>query len=162
MNEQSLVTMSRTVSLISQRARRIKNALVTSHQLYGGNELNEEKTIEASISEFIRVYNAGDLEGVLAYYSDDLIKIRQGGPAETKAETAKRVAGVFDKFHSRVDVTNDEIRVAGEMAYTRGTFRVTLSPKAGGERQIIERRYLEIWLKEDGRWRVARTMDNTQ
>ena len=47
--------------------------------------LNEEKTIEASISEFIRVYNAGNLEGVLAYYSDDLIKIRQGGPAETKA-----------------------------------------------------------------------------
>jgi len=124
--------------------------------------LNEEKTIEASISEFIRVYNAGDLEGVLAYYSDDLIKVRQGGPAETKTETAKRVAGVFDKFHSRVDVTNDEIRVSGEMAYTRGTFRVTLSPKAGGERQIIERRYLEIWLKEDGRWRVARTMDNTQ
>ncbi len=130
--------------------------------LRGGNQLNEEKTIEASISEFIRVYNAGNLEGVLAYYSDDLIKIRQGGPAETKAETAKRVAGVFDKFHSRVDVTNDEIRVSGEMAYTRGTFRVTLTPKAGGEPQMIERRYLEIWRKEDGRWRVARTMDNTQ
>jgi len=97
----------------------------------GGNQLNEEKTIEASISEFIRVYNAGDLEGVLAYYSDDLIKVRQGGPAETKAETAKRVAGVFDKFHSRVDVINDEIRVSEEMAYTRGTFRVTLTPKSG-------------------------------
>jgi len=128
----------------------------------GGDKLNEEKTIEASISEFIRVYNAGNLEGVLAYYSDDLIKIRQGGPAETKAETAKRVAVVFDKFDSRVDVMNDEIRVSGEMAYTRGAFRVTLTPKAGGEPQIIERRYLEIWRKEDGRWRVARTMDNTQ
>jgi ketosteroid isomerase-like protein len=124
--------------------------------------MNEEKTIEDSISEFVRVYNAGSLEGVLAYYSDDLIKVRQGGPAETKAETATRVAGVFDKFRSRVDVCNDEIRVSGEMAYTRGTFRVTLTPKAGGEPQVIERRYLEIWRKENGRWRVARTMDNTQ
>src|SRR5262249_31756897 len=128
----------------------------------GGNQLNEEKRIETSISEFISVYNAGNLKGVLAYYTDDLIKIRQGGPAETKAETARRVAGVFEKFHSQVDVMNEEIRVSGEMAYTRGTFRVTLTPKAGGEPQIIERRYLEIWRKEDGRWRVARTMDNTQ
>jgi len=39
-------------------------------QVAGGDKLNEEKTIEASISEFIRVYNAGNLEGVLAYYSD--------------------------------------------------------------------------------------------
>jgi len=124
--------------------------------------VNEEKAIENSISEFVRVYNAGNLEGVLAYYTEDLIKVRQGGPAETKAETAKRVAGVFDKFRSRVNVSNDEIRVSGQMAYTRGAFRVTLTPKAGGEPQVIERRYLEIWRKENGRWRVARTMDNTQ
>jgi len=124
--------------------------------------VNEEKAIEDSISEFVRVYNAGNLEGVLAYYTEDLIKVRQGGPAETKAETAKRVAGVFDKFRSRVNVSNDEIRVSGQMAYTRGAFRVTLTPKAGGEPQVIERRYLEIWRKENGRWRVARTMDNTQ
>jgi len=124
--------------------------------------LNEEKAIEASISEFIRVYNGANLEGVLAYYSDDLIKVRQGGPAETKAETAKRVAGVFERFRSRVDVINDEIRVSGEMAYTRGSFRVTLTPKDGGESQVVERRYLEIWRKENGTWRVARTMDNTQ
>ena len=128
----------------------------------GGYELDEEKAIEASISEFVRVYNAGNLEGVLAYYTEDLIKVRQGGAAETKPETAKRVAGVFDKFRSRVDVSNDEIRVSGQMAYTRGSFRVTLTPKAGGETQVIERRYLEIWRKENGRWRVARTMDNTQ
>jgi ketosteroid isomerase-like protein len=127
----------------------------------GGDELNEEDAIEACISEFVKVYNAGNLEGVMAYYTDDLIKVRQGGPAETKPETAKRVAGVFDQFHSRVDVINAEIRVSGEMAYTRGSFRVTLIPKAGGESHFIERRYLEIWRKENGRWRVARTMDNT-
>ena len=40
--------------------------------------------------------------------------------------------------------------------------KITLTPKADGEPQTIERRYLEIWRKEDGRWRVARTMDNTQ
>jgi uncharacterized protein (TIGR02246 family) len=124
--------------------------------------MSDEKAIEGAIAEFVRAYNSGNLEGVLAYYSEDLIKVRQGGPAETKAETAKRIAGVFENFRSRVDVSTDEIRVAGELAYTRGTFRVTLTPKAGGETQVIERRYLEIWRKENGRWLVARTMDNTK
>jgi len=136
--------------------------LVSASQNKGGDELNEEKAIQASISQFVTAYNAGDLEAVLAYYTEDLIKTRQGGPAETKAETAKRVAGVFERFRSRVDVINDEIRVSGEMAYTRGSFRVTLTPKDGGESQVVERRYLEIWRKENGRWRVARTMDNAQ
>jgi len=94
--------------------------------------VDEEKAIEASISEIVRVYNEGNLEGVLAYYAEDLIKVRQGGPAETKPDTAKRVAEGFDKFRSRVDVSNDEIHVLGQMAYTRGTFRVTLTPKSGG------------------------------
>ena len=42
----------------------------------------------------------------------------------------------------------------------RGTFRVTLTPKAGGEAQTIDRRYLELWRKENGRRLVVRTMDN--
>ena len=126
-----------------------------------GNQMSEQRAIESAISEFISAYNAGDLARVLAYYTEDLIKIRSGGPAETKPETAKRVAEVFAKFHSRVDVFNDEIRTSGDIAFTRGKFRVTLTPKAGGESQTIERRYLEIWRKENGRWLVARTMDNT-
>ena len=123
--------------------------------------MSDQKAIESAIVEFVEAYNAGDLARVLAYYADDLIKIRQGAPPETKSETAQRVAAVFAKFHSRVEVVTDEIRTSGDIAYTRGSFRVTLTPKAGGESQIIERRYLEIWRKEQGRWLVARTMDNT-
>lgn len=123
--------------------------------------MSDQKAIEAAIAEFVKAYNAGDLNRVLDYYTDDLIKIRQGAPAETKSETAQRVAAVFAKFHSRVDVVTDEIRASGDIAFTRGSFRVTLTPKAGGESQVIERRYLEIWRKEHGRWLVARTMDNT-
>ena len=124
--------------------------------------MSAEKEIAAAIAEFAEVYNAGDLEKMMAYYGDDVIKVRQGAPPETKPEMARRVAAVFEKFHTRVEVMNDEIRVSGEMAYTRGSFRVTLTPKAGGEAQLIERRYLEIWRKEGGRWLVVRTMDNTE
>ena len=124
--------------------------------------MNDQKAIEVAIAEFVRAYNAGNLEAVMSYYASDLIKLRQGSSRETKAETAQRVKTVFDQYNSRVDVVTDEIHVAGETAYTRGSFRVTLTLKGGGEPQTIDRRYLEIWRKEHGRWLVVRAMDNTQ
>jgi uncharacterized protein (TIGR02246 family) len=123
--------------------------------------MSQEKEIAGAIERFVKAYNSGDLDSMLACYGDDLIKLRQGTPAETKAEVAARVAGVFAQFHSQVDVTVDEILVSGNSAFTRGSLIVTLTPKAGGESQTIERRYLEIWRKEDGRWLVVRTMDNS-
>jgi len=122
--------------------------------------MSEQKEIESAISDFIKAYNEGDLKSVLSYYGDDLIKIRHGAASETKQETAHRVAAVFNNFISRVDVTTDEIMTAGNLAFTRGTFCVTLTPKSGGESQTISRRYLEVWRKDGGRWLVVRTMDN--
>ena len=122
--------------------------------------MNDREEIESSIKEFIEAYNSQDLAKVLAYYSDDLVKIRNGGASETKAETAERIAAVFEQFHSQVEVTNDEVCTDGNLAFTRGSFTVTLRPKIGGESQVVRRRYLEIWCKQRGRWLVARTMDN--
>ena len=119
-----------------------------------------EEEIRRAIGEFVNAYNRGDIDAMLACYGDDLLKLRQGAPPETKPEVAGRVAEVFDTFHTRVDVSNDEILVAGEMAFSRGSFCVTLTPKAGGDTQTIDRRYLELWRKENGRWLVVRTMDN--
>jgi ketosteroid isomerase-like protein len=122
--------------------------------------MDEQGEIARAIDGFINAYNAGDLEAVLAYYGDDLIKLRHGALPETKVETAARIAAVFEQFDTRVEVVNEEIGVSGDQAFTRGTFQVTLTPKAGGESQLIERRYLEIWRRENGRWLVVRTMDN--
>ena len=122
--------------------------------------MDDKKAIESAIAEFASAYNAGDLARLFACYGDDLIKVRNGAPPQTKAETAKRVAVVFEKFRSRVEVANEEIHVSGDLAFTRGRFRVTLTPKAGGDSQVADRRYLEIWRKERGHWLVVRTMDN--
>lgn len=122
--------------------------------------MSAEAEIRAAIEQFIAAYNAGDLASLLACYSDDLIKTRQGAPPETKSETARRVTEVFRLYQTSVEVVNDELHVGGDTAFTRGSFRVSLTPKAGGETRHIDRRYLEIWRRVDGQWKVARTMDN--
>jgi hypothetical protein len=59
-----------------------------------------------------------------------------------------------------VDVTNDEIIIEGGLAFARGTYVVTLTPKSGGDGLVLRRRFLEIWRREGGVWRAFRAMDN--
>jgi ketosteroid isomerase-like protein len=120
------------------------------------------EAIRQAIESFAVSYNSGDLASLLSYYDDDLVKVRQGAPAESKGETERRVQEVFARFHTKVDVENVEVEVSGDMAFTRGVFTVTLSPCDGGEIRQVVRRYLEVWRRRGGRWRVARTMDNAE
>jgi ketosteroid isomerase-like protein len=122
--------------------------------------MTERDEIEAAIAGFIAAYNSGDLSGVLDSYDDSLVKLRQGATTETKSAIARRLAQVFADFRTHVEVINQEVEIGGDLAFTRGRFRVTLTPRAGGERRVLQRRYLEIWRRRGGRWRVARTMDN--
>lgn len=122
--------------------------------------LGDREAILAAIRGFVGAYNGGDLKALLDYYDDDLVKVRQGAAPESKQETIRRLREVFDHFDTSVEVSNTEVVVSGDIAFTRGAFRVTLTPRDGGERQELSRRYLEIWRKRRGAWRVARTMDN--
>ena len=120
----------------------------------------DRQAILHAIDSFVASYNSGDLTALLSYYDDDMVKLRQGAGAESKAETSHRVQDVFARFHTRVDVNNIEVEVSGDLAFTRGVFTVTVSPRDGGETHQVVRRYLEVWRKRAGQWRVARTMDN--
>jgi ketosteroid isomerase-like protein len=122
--------------------------------------MTDAESILAAIQNFRNAYNSSDLSALLACYADDLIKVRHGAEPETKADTARRIGEVFEKFVTHVEVDNTEVVVEGAMAFTRGSFRVTLTPREGGQSHVVARRYLEIWQKHDGTWKVARTMDN--
>jgi ketosteroid isomerase-like protein len=123
--------------------------------------MTDREAIEAQIRSFIDAYNAGDIEGVMRCYSDDLLKLRHGAQPENRRDTEQRVRGVMNAFRGRLTVENQEIFVASDMAYVRGSLRIVLEPRTGGPSQEIERRFLEIWRKENGRWLVTRAIDNS-
>jgi uncharacterized protein (TIGR02246 family) len=122
--------------------------------------MSDEQEIRQAIAQFVEAYNAGDADRIASYYADDLVKLRAGAPAEAKDDTVRRVKDVMARFQGHLEVHNDEITVAGNMAFTRGRLSITLTPRGEGAPQTIERRYLEVWRKDAGRWRVIRTMDN--
>lgn len=122
--------------------------------------VSDHDQIAAGIQGFILAYNAGDLPELMSHYAEDLVKSRQGGATETKKDTAARIFQVFQTFKGQISVSTEEIVTSGDMAYTRGTFKVVLTPRQGGPDQVIERRFLEILRKQNGQWLITRTMDN--
>jgi ketosteroid isomerase-like protein len=116
--------------------------------------------ITLAVDRFREAFEAGDVEAIAAYYTDDLVKLRQGLPAEGKTELVRRLRETFREFDGRLEVTNDEIVTSGAFAFIRGRLVVTLTPRKGGEARVLRRRFLEIWRREGERWRVCRTMDN--
>ncbi len=116
--------------------------------------------ITRAVERFRQALANGNIEGIEEYYSDDLLKFRAGVSPEGKIEVLRRLRATFPNYNYHVEVTNDEIIVEGGLACARGTYVVTLMPKAGGDAQVVRRRFLEIWRREGQVWRAFRAMDN--
>jgi len=117
--------------------------------------------IVGAIANFTAAYNAGDIDAIARYYSDSLLKLRNGAPPESKSDVIRRIKSTFRDFAGHLEVTNHEIEISQDLAFTRGSFVVTLTPRGGGQPTVIRRRYLEIWRREGGRWVACRAMDNS-
>jgi ketosteroid isomerase-like protein len=116
--------------------------------------------IMRAVEQFRQAFASGNIEGIEEYYSDDLLKFRAGVPPEGKIVVVTRLKETFRNYNGHVEVTNDEIIVEGGLAFARGTYVVTLTPKAGGDSQVVRRRFLEVWRREGHVWRAFRAMDN--
>ena len=121
---------------------------------------DDRAQILQAIDGFVAAYNAGNIDALLPLYADDLIKLSQGRAAESKVEVAARLHALFAQYDRCLEAGIDELEILGDLAYTRGWIKITLTPKAGGTPLRVERRSLEIWRKRGGRWVAVRTMDN--
>jgi len=125
----------------------------------------DKQAIESAISDFIAAYNASDVPRLMRVYSDDYVEMPEGDPTvsgvEGKRKTAERIGKVPAQHRGHLAVFTEEIEMAGDLAYDRGTLCVTLTHKSTGKVMSFERRFLEVWRNEsDGAWRVIRVVDN--
>ena len=145
-----------------QRFTRALRAALETVSSRASSRMHEAARIEITraVERFRAAFGTGNLEGIGDYYSDDLLKFRAGVKPEGKSDVVTRLKATFPVYNCHVAVTNDEIVVQGGLAFARGTYVVTLTPKAGGDAQVVRRRFLEIWRCERRVWRAYRAMDN--
>jgi len=131
----------------------------------GGQEPAADKAaIDKTRNQYMAAWTAGSADRVAAMYADDAIVLYPNrGAVVGKVAILAYFKGFYEQYAQESFVLeSDEIRIAGNWAYDRGTYRLAMSPRAGGSRIEDHGKYLVILERQgDGSWKVARDMDNS-
>jgi len=120
--------------------------------------------------------NAGDLEAYLANIAEDAVLMPPNEPPVVGKEATRAWhQALFGQFSLEETISSEEVVVAGDWGFDRGTYTITPTPKAVGEAAegtSIEQpeigreldyaqtgKYLWILRRQpDGSWKIARGM----
>ncbi|MDA0680510.1 MAG: nuclear transport factor 2 family protein [Proteobacteria bacterium] len=108
-------------------------------------------------SEWSEMFGARDLDGIMTLVAQDSVLIMPGSEPVVGAEDIRRATRMMLESGDEVSWKSDFASVApsGDMAYDYGMATTRLAD--GSE---VEGYYLVVWVKEEGRWKIAADMFN--
>jgi uncharacterized protein (TIGR02246 family) len=122
---------------------------------------------EAAISKlhdaYLAAWNAGDAAALAAFYTDDAVVMPANAPTVSGKEAIQSYfQAQFGQFSQEQAASKAEAVAAGDWAFTRGTYTLKLTPKAGGKAIEDSGKYLDILARQsDGSWKMARQIWNS-
>lgn len=128
------------------------------------NVMDDAAVISKIIQEYAAAYNEGDLQRFMEIFSDDFVSMEYGRPTRKGKEALDDWRSfaqlAFAKYDRHLEISTDEIKVSGDMAFERGLVKVVLKPKSGGEAVTEEHRFLDVWQRRNGQWKIVQAMTN--
>jgi len=125
---------------------------------------DDAAAIAKAIGEFKDAYNQGDLEKTMGVFGDDLVYIGAGAPTRSGKDALDSwrasLQDTFAHYDRALDIVSEEIRVSGNMGIERGYVNLVLTPKAGGAPLNEKHRFLDVWEKRNGKWKLTVGMNN--
>ena len=111
----------------------------------------------------VAALNAGDAGAWVALFTDDGVQMPPNAPANVGRSTIGSWSkGFMDLFRLEFALAVDEVRVLGEWAFERGTYTISLNPKAGGPPMQDMGKYITVYQRKPGdSWRMARDIWNS-
>lgn len=110
--------------------------------------------LEKRIDQWLEGYNKADVAQMMDVFSEDFTDEEQDAPLVDKTQVTLAFNGLFAKYDTHIEGITDEIRVSGDLAFDRGHYTATYTPKTGGSTVTRNGRFLEVWKREDGVWKV--------
>lgn len=123
--------------------------------------------VEAALNSLREAYvtatNAGDAAGVANLFAEDAMRMAPNAPAEVGREAIQSgLQASFDTYANNLTASTDEIEVAGDWAFSRGSYTITLTPKAGGQPTEDAGKWLNVSKRQpDGSWKITRHIWNS-
>jgi uncharacterized protein (TIGR02246 family) len=121
------------------------------------------EAIKAAIEEWEVAWNSQDMEKLLSLYADDAVRM----PPNEVEEVGKNAIRAsfqqsFDEMTAEGGGEAVDVRVAGDLAYARGPWVATSTPKTGGEPIQDNSKWVEVLQRQaDGSWKIICEMWNS-
>ena len=119
----------------------------------------ELAALEAFNREYLAAINNEDIETLSALTTEEHIMLMPNRPPLAGKQAnidANRRA--FELFEFDEEWRPVETEIAGDWAWQRGTYQVTVTPRAGGDSRTLAGSYRR---RTDGSWRMIRDMFNS-
>ena len=123
--------------------------------------LNEPATdaVNRTAQEVLAALQAKDSAKVSSYYAPDAVIATAGRPAARGGEAvSKAISDDIADPNFKLSLSNEKTEVAGsgDLAYRRGTFKITFTNPQTKQAENAAGTYLTVFRKQaDGRWKVV-------
>jgi uncharacterized protein (TIGR02246 family) len=133
--------------------------LVAHHATAG--EPEDKAAIESIWDSYSAAVVAGDPETWLGLWDDEGIQMPPGIPARGKDVLVEEIPKRYTpEFASAMHINPEEIEIAGDWAYSRGTYDVIVG--SGGSARTIDGKFMTIFKREDDdSWKIYRDIFNS-
>lgn len=115
-------------------------------------EIQDLKNIEA---EWGAAIAAGDIEKALSFFADNALVIPANESPLIGKETYREfMQKQLDQYTMVYGGTLEDVQVSCDLAFTRGTSKLIITPKAGGNTRTSNGNWVCIYRKQpDGTWK---------
>ena len=116
----------------------------------------EAAQVWATFERWLKAYEAGDLEGIMAIFDRDVIFEFQGGP-DANADMLRR--DYADDLKSRAPGTRwvprvEEVHADGNTAFVRSMWELHV-----GDKVTQRNRSMDVFQRRDGHWNILRSIN---
>jgi ketosteroid isomerase-like protein len=118
----------------------------------------------AAVNEgLLGALNSGDWRKLNELTAADYVAIIGGRPIQGKEQLEASNQRFLEQWRNEERWNPDETIVDGDLAFQRGSFTMTLTPRAGGgEARNLAGTYLHVYQRRaDGAWALTRAMAGT-
>lgn len=117
----------------------------------------EEEGLIARFAAMNGALAAGDMDAIAEFYAEDFVRLP---PGEAAVFTHDALREEFESFQAENDYSMDEFqirrfKVSGDLGHTLATYTDSVTPKAGGETVTTSGRWVVMWRREGGSWKIT-------
>ena len=122
-----------------------------------------ESYIKTGEAAFATAMRANDMDAIVNMYTADATLMPPNLPAAHGSNAIRATwTGFLGQFSSAdITLTPDDVQQSGDLAAETGRYMVHVVPKGTTMTVTDSGKYIVVWKKTDGRWKISRDIFNS-